>query len=104
MNQFFLIGADYLKGKSIYNHLRRALNLLFNGSIASFYYELFYCGSSWLDIGDCKGILNFLIRGYFFRPLSSFRAVYGVPPIASRTVVYLLTGLKTGKWAKAIIE
>ncbi len=104
MNEFLLIGADYLKGKSFYNPLRRGLSLLFNISISSFIYEKIYGNYVWFDFNDYKQILDFFIKGYFSIPLCIFIAVYGITQILSLLIFTSINHFKTIKWTKAIIN
>lgn len=77
MNELFLFIGDYLKGQNVYPVFRRILNLLFNISITSFFYEKCYGDYTWFNYYDYKGILDFFIKGGFFIPLSIFLVVYG---------------------------
>jgi hypothetical protein len=104
MNEFFLIGADYLKGKSIYNPLRRALNLLFNVSITSYIYERAYGQYDWFNYSDYKLILNFFIKGNFFIPLSIFIGVYGITAFLSLAIFSSVNHFAVVRWTRQIIS
>lgn len=104
MNEFFIIAGDYLKGKSIYPSIRRVLNLLFNISIASFLYEKFYGNYTWLNYDDYKGMLDFLVKGKFFIPLSIFFIVYGITQFFALILFRTLNHLKYVKLTREILS
>lgn len=103
MNEFFLIAADYIKGKSIYPSARRAFTLLFNISISSFIYERIYGSYVWLNYNDYKGILNYFIKGDFFVPFSIFLIVYGATEFVSVILFGLLTHFPNIKLSRKIL-
>lgn len=104
MNEVFIIAGDYLKGKSVYPAVRRALNLLFNISVASFIYEKCYGKYSWLNYNDFKGVLNFFVKGNFFIPFSIFIVVYAVTQFLSIVSFTALNHFKTIKIMKEIMQ
>lgn len=103
MSEIFLIAADYLKGKSVYPPIRRALDFLLNISIASFVYEKCYGQYTWLNYNDYKGMLNFLIKGEFFIPFSVFIAVYGITYFLAQAIFAATNHFKTLKWTRQIL-
>lgn len=103
MNEIFLIAADYLKGKSVYPPMRRALDLLLNISIASFVYEKCYGTYTWLSYNDYKGMLSFLIKGEFFIPFSIFIAVYGITHLLAQFIFTATNHFKMLKWTRKIL-
>lgn len=98
------IAAYFIDGKPIYPALRRALNLLFNISIASFVYQLFYGYYTWLDITDYKGILNFFIKGKFFIPFSVFLVVYAITQFLAVVVFATINHIKSVKLQRQILS
>ena len=103
MNEILIIAGDYLKGKSIYPSIRRILNLLFNISIASFVFQKFYGNYTWLNYYDYKGILDFLVKGKFFIPLSIFFIVYGFTQFLAMSFFYLISHFKSVRLAREIL-
>lgn len=103
MNEFFLIAADYFKGKSIYPSARRFLNLLFNISITSFVYEKFYGHYTWLNYNDYKGMLDFFIRGNFFIPFSIYIVVSAVSEFLGGVVFFAFNHFKILKTTRELI-
>lgn len=97
------IAAYFIDGKPIYPALRRALNLLFNISIASFVYQLFYGHYTWLDITDYKGILNFFIKGKFFIPFSIFLVVYAITQFLAVVIFTTINHIKSVKLQRQIL-
>ncbi len=103
MNEIFLIVADYFKGKSIYPSFRKLASLLFNISIASFIFEMFYGEYAWLNYNDYKGILNFFIKGNFFIPFSIFIAVWSVSQFIALIIFTSINHFQTLKLTREIV-
>lgn len=104
MNQINLILGDWLRGKSIYPPFRRFLNLLFSMSISSFLFEKLYFEYTWLDILDYKAIIDFMIKGEFFVPLSIFIIVVGLTEFLSIIIFNLINHFKSVKLTRKILE
>ena len=103
MNELSLMLANYLKGKSIYPSFRRALNILFNISIASFIYEKIYGEYYWIRYDDYEGILNFFVKGEFFIPFSILIVVYGFTQFTSILLFYGINQIKTIRVSRKIL-
>lgn len=104
MQEFLILISDYLKGKSIYAPIRRALSLLFSISIASFIYEKIYGKYDWLSITEYKEILNFFVKGTFFIPFSIFLLSTVFTQAISSILFLTISHFQTTKWEKAIID
>lgn len=102
LDLFFI--TDYLHGKPIYHVARRILNLIFSISISSFLFEKFYFKYVWLDVTDYKGILDFLIKGYFFVPFCIFIIVHYCLEWFSHIVHSLIVSLKAIRMKQWIYE
>lgn len=104
MNELFLFIGDYLKGQNVYPVFRRILNLLFNISITSFFYEKCYGDYTWFNYYDYKGVLDFFIKGGFFIPLSIFLVVYGTTQFLAMIIFSTVNFFKAVKLNKEILE
>jgi len=104
MNQINIIIGDWLTGKSIYPPFRRFVNLLFCMSISSFIFEKLYFKYTWIDILDYKRIIDFMIKGEFFVPLSIFIIVVGFTEFLSIIIFYILNHFKSVKLTRKIME
>jgi len=103
MYESILALADYLKGKAIYPPARKVLNLLFNISISSFFYERFYGHYQWLNYQDYKGILDFFVKGKFFIPFTIFFTVYLSTQLLGIILFSLLTYFKSIKITRLLL-
>ncbi len=95
--------ADWLKGRSVYPALRRALNLIFTVIITSFFFERWFFKYEWLSFSDYKAILNFLVKGQFIAPLALFLLVYGMTQFISFILFNSLTFFQKIKYQRKII-
>ena len=75
----------------LYRLIRRPLNLLFIGSIASFLFERFYFKYRFLEIADYQGIATYFVRGGFFVPLCVFVLVGATCSTFVATLIYFPT-------------
>lgn len=103
MKELLNIASYYLKGKPVYPAARRLLNLLFIICISSFIYEKIYGHYTWLDFTDYKGILNFLIKGRFFIPLSILIVVYASTQFFSFVCFAAINHIKSVKIQREIL-
>ncbi len=104
MNLPFNIINEYLDGKPVYPLARRILNLLFSVSITSFLFEKFYFKYQWISITDYKGMLDFLVKGYFFVPLCLFLIVHYTLLSITYCLFVLMTMRKSNKLLKWIYK
>lgn len=95
MKEFSFIIDRYLKGESIYKPIRVVLNLLFNITISSFFYEKYVGSYYWFNYNDYKAILDFFVKGHYIVPLCIFMLVYFSLEIITSIIFSLLTTNKS---------
>ena len=104
MTEIFNLASHFIQGKPIYVPIRRLLNLLFNLSIASFFYTKFYGAYELMNYYDYKEIFNFLFKGHFFIPFSIFVIVYVFTQFLGTVLFLLFTHFKSVKSQRKILE
>ncbi|MDL5051917.1 hypothetical protein QQ054_38585 [Oscillatoria amoena NRMC-F 0135] len=91
MGEFLFFLADYIKGKSIYAPIRRILNLLLSCSITSYIYVKFFGAYQWVDFGDYRIILDYVIKGQYIIPFSIFIVSHYSIEFLSQSIFFLFT-------------
>lgn len=99
----FFTAVDYMRGRTVYPVGRRVLNLLFNVSISSFFFEWIYGPYVWYDYHDYKRIADFFVKGHFFIPFSIFIILHAVTYYVPLFIFELKKVFKTQKWIRKVI-